>query len=515
MPPAAASKARELKKGICADASRRQREDTTIALRKAKREESMSKRRNLAVETDDLPDVPGAPPSPEKVAMPMPTLADIPRLLAEIQSGDPAVVTAATRGWRKLLSIEPAPPVDEVLSTGVVDILARLLHHHGHPDLQFEAAWALTNIASTERTQAVIDAGVVPTMIQLCRSSSPDVREQCIWCLGNIAGDSTASRDMVIGAGALEPMLANIVTPASTSLLRNATWAISNLCRGKPQADLERLRPAIPVLVDLLRKDDVDTLMDACWSLSYLTDGDEARIQAVVDVGACAALAPLLAHESHKVVTPALRTIGNIVTGNDVQTQAALNAGVLHFANSLIRSTKKAVLKETCWLVSNIAAGTPEQTQAVVEQCDLVKLIVEQLEIGDWEVQKEATWVVSNILSSNARAHAEQLVSYGVVKPLCKLLSVRDPKVVLVSLEALEAILKIETFGKGILATTLIDEAGGVDSIETLQEHENNGVYDKAISIIETYFGGDDENSTLAPNVDAAAGTFAFGVAGN
>ena len=231
-------------------------------------------------------------------------LESLPQMVDGVNSPDPAVQLDATTRFRKLLSIERNPPIKEVVATGVVGKFVEFLQRVDFPQLQFEAAWALTNVASgtSEDTATVINSGAVPIFVQLLSSPSEDVREQAVWALGNIAGDSTKCRDLVLSHGALHPLLSHLNEHSKLTMLRNATWTLSNFCRGKPQPQFELLKDALPALAKLVHSTDEEILTDACWALSYLSDGVNDKIHAVIEAGVCRRLVELLSSQSGAVL---------------------------------------------------------------------------------------------------------------------------------------------------------------------------------------------------------------------
>ena len=359
---------RSVKQGINAEENRLKRVDQQVSLRRQIREENLNKKRNVV--GDGAEGFEASTPSslatfsssdPSRSAQARADLAErlrqLPQMMEAVMSNDPQRQLDAVTAFRKLLSIERSPPIEEVIECGVVPRLVHFLTATDNAPLQFEAAWALTNVASgtTKHTKTVIECGAVDIFVLLLKSPNEDVREQAVWALGNIAGDSAGCRDLVLAKGALRPLLELCDPRAKVTMLRNATWTLSNFCRGKPQPNFDEVSPALPVLANLINKiDDHEVLTDACWALSYLSDDTgaaNAKIQAVIQAGVTQRLVHLLLHTSANVKTPALRTVGNIVTGDDLQTQEILARSALPCLLTLLVYPKKGIRKEACWSV--------------------------------------------------------------------------------------------------------------------------------------------------------------------
>ena len=109
-------------------------------------------------------------------------------------------------------------------------------------------------------------------------------------------------RNYVLSCGALPPLLNLLTDTRKVSMVRNATWTLSNFCRGKnPQPDWNLIHPALPMLAKLIYSLDDEVLIDACWAISYLSDGANEKIQAVIEAGVPRRLVELLMH-SHSAV---------------------------------------------------------------------------------------------------------------------------------------------------------------------------------------------------------------------
>lgn len=491
---------------------RRRRNETSVEIRKQKGVELMMKRRNQLCDDEEEGELSDQDLSTtQALSVSRLTNEEIVKILCK----NPTLEQMRTcfEALRRSLSRTRNPPVDDVINCGLVNALVQALSVEDYK-VRFEASWALTNIVSgtSEQTVAVVEAGATPPLIKLTSNSNDSLAEQALWAVANICGDSAQLRDYVIECGGVETlmMLVDRVDQLDESFVRTLAWAISNMCRHKnPPAPFPVLKELSKGLAKLVAHTDRQVCQDACWAISYLTDGPDEQIDLARKSGILPYVVDLL-RDTDAMVAPALRVLGNMSTGNDDLTQCVVDMGTLKEIVPLLKNSKSpTVVKECCWLVSNVIAGTQGQIQAVID-AGIIPYIVKVLHTGEFKCQFEASWAVANLAQGGNADQILYLLEADAIPALCSAL--KQSNVDLLN-NALESIYTLLTTVSSCCPERLdevreaVEQNDGLDHLERLQESESDKVYATAFRIVTDFFGDDDAvetNELTEGNVESA-----------
>mmetsp|Transcript_26294 Transcript_26294/g.47117 ORF Transcript_26294/g.47117 Transcript_26294/m.47117 type:complete len:520 (-) Transcript_26294:3032-4591(-) len=489
--------------GFDKDRQQKSKEDKEVELRKQARQDQSSQRRNIPSMERDWVQV-------SELYKANYTLADLTDLMQAAHSTDDSQLLYAAQGFRKLLSVSVNTPIQEVIDTGIVPRFLEWTQRFDFSQLQYEACWILTNISAgnSHQTNSIIEKGAVHMLVKLLSSANETVREQAVWALGNIAGDNSSCRDLILHCNGLNLVTQVGLASDRPSMHKNVYWTTSNLCRGKPPPQFSLIREALPILSKVIQNEtSPDLLSDCLYSIASISEGNEEKIQAVIDTGVVAKVIELLNHFTHVVQMPALKIVGNIAQGSEEQTQHIIDLGVVPGIFSLLTSAKRNIQKEAVWTCSNISAGNKQQLQALYES-NVFPRIVQLMIDADIEIKKECVWSICNAASASTPQQIAMLVQANAIDGLCRILKIQSSTLLglsdifLVVLQGLRIILECGRvhFSEGNTNpfVILVEESGGLKALEDLQGHTNPNVYEKALTLLETYFElEEDENENL------------------
>jgi len=127
-------------------------------------------------------------------------------------------------------------------------------------------------------------------------------------------------------------------------------------------------------------------------------------------------------------------------------------------------------------------------------------------------LREKAAWAISNATSWKVPEQVRYLVNANCIPPIIELLKSKDNKVLIVCLDTLKNVLAVgQASAKGNGTNpycSIVEECEGIDLLEDLQNHENTEIYKRALSILEHYFGAEEEDENLVPNVTHNQYTF-------
>ena len=272
-------------------------------------------------------------------------------------------------------------------------------------------------------------------------------------------------------------------------ILRSCIWCIGNLCRGRPCPILSLVMPAFKKTSEILStQNDERLIIDAAWTLYYLSDGGYRNLLAMKETGIIPTLVKFLSNPEEKIIIPCLRIVGNISLESDDLMQIAIDLGCMPALKKIIQSSSRVLRKDCCWVISNIAAGTPVQLKQLILE-DIISFIPIILKKDDLSVKREALWIIRNMTKKMEASFIDYIINSGVIQALSGLMPITDVKLLSIVLHIIQNCLKKtkEKYGNCDVTLELIERTGCLNLLEELQFHKNQIIYNLAIKIIKNY----------------------------
>ena len=412
----------------------------------------------------------------------------------------------------------------ELIASGVLPRLIAVVDL-SREKLCYEIAWILTNIAAgkTETLSLLIELGAFEKLLAMLRQGGPNLRDQAIWALANVAGDVDSMRDFVLNNDIVALIHAHLADKLTTEQQSNVFWIFTNLTlTGELSPDYAKVKPIMPTCAATLQAgaayfaDEcvLDSLQESC--LVY-------ALKAIGNVLANKAQQTLAFHDfmqlpgdfyktlieivrvTHhcQILAAALKVLGTLALAEADIIDKLLEGGVIPaLAEQLARREETNQVKNICWVLSNFAANSPTAVTRVLA-ANIHQALLEAYLYANLETKSEIALALYTFVKWVAVTDLPTLVNEDLIMFFGRLVENRFNKAKIVGLMGLrDSLRKGEEFRQGGQnpVAKLISDSEIAKKIEDAQEDELDTIYDLASEIIREYFGGiaeDDDDLIL------------------
>jgi hypothetical protein len=234
----------------------------------------------------------------------------------------------------------------------------------------------LRNASDADRTVIMASASFRALLNAASSQSLGVAGMECIGLvLKQMLGNITDSAAMLPFAelSVLVQVLARSTGKDQRNLRRCGAWAIKNCCRRGPPPPLDLVAVAVPVLVEITKDSDAETVADALWAVAYISQCSGEYISIILDNGALPTIMQHLQSSSWDVAYPALRCLSNILHGDAHQTAFAIEQGAITTLCAKLRTASRGPYlfweqkQEMLRVVGNIAGDGAQQVNRLLQ----------------------------------------------------------------------------------------------------------------------------------------------------
>ena len=369
-------------------------------------------------------------------------------ILANVNSPIASRQLNGTTELRKILCDEAngQGEIERVVRLGLLDRLVSFLKSKSDK-LREETVWVFLNVCcgETDVVKKVCDLKVVPELVSILRSSTHQCRDLAAWTLGNIAGDSDETCNIVLECSGLFPAILFNLKDKTAPIVKRISWMLSQMCSGEdmPVSAAESILPILMLL--MMHSNDRDVIADVCWGLRHLIVQHEQLSQRAIDAGAAERLVQLIFNPKSKdfdfLAEPASACLGVLISAGEDQTRAIVDAGAVAPFVQMLYSPKQKLRTCACFAICNIVYGPREYIQAVIDLDGVKGLVGIVREDNDnVETKEAAVWSIANIVAGGFLKQIDRVIEEGGLYVLLRQLPFLKDKAAEVAFIALEVL---------------------------------------------------------------------------
>ncbi|OMJ67581.1 hypothetical protein SteCoe_35216 [Stentor coeruleus] len=324
-------------------------------------------------------------------------------------------------------------PLLKMISSGIIHYLKDYVSKNTPIELLIESTWIICNLATEAYplVNELIENDYLEKMIDLIEINNDTIAENCIFFIGNVAGDSIENCEAVLNSDffkkfeqyfTIKPMQSmNII---KTSLYTFYTISIKNL--------FIPATAAVTIFNFLSRvKNKINSIsMHTEWlkTLCCLVSLTENYGQIFIEKRLLSRTFKYLFFNSIEIQCIVIRILGNMIVCSNRFIDMLNEQNFLDKFLQLITSPNKDIRKEVYWALSNMTAGTPQHVDIFVKHA-ICKLGLQGLIDNDLEIKINASWLYSNIGRKGIASNIYLLVEMGICEYLEEALHEKNSKI--------------------------------------------------------------------------------------